>query len=264
MIRIGVVGGGTVGTALARCFLEHADVRVYDVMPQRRTHSLMEALYADLIFICLPTPQKPDSLEADTSAIDDFFRLQRGSKLNWVLRSTVPIGTTRRLREEYALPNLIHSPEFLTARVSLIDAIMPARNIIGGPECEATGELTRLYYHRFPGVPVYHMTSDESEAVKLICNGFFTAKVVFFSTMRELADKLGLDWEAVMEGVMSCGRIAHSHVSVPGPSGKRFAGGHCLPKDFANLTDCFEKAGLGDTFLRAMHDYNRRMWESQE
>lgn len=255
-MKLGIVGAGVVGRATARCFMENSEVRVYDVMKERATHSLEEVLESELVFLCLPTPQKEGSLECDTSAIDDFFKKLNLTSLtagrgNFVLRSTVSIGTTRRLREHYGVDNLVHSPEFLTARCAVTDAQIPARNIVGGAgfgareeRFDPTHPLVDLYIKRFPGVPIHLMTSDESEAVKLFLNSFFAVKVSYFNEVRELTDKLGLDWDSVLAGVLSDGRIAHAHTQVPGPDGKYGYGGSCLPKDIANLIDCSQKAGL--------------------
>lgn len=259
-MRLGVVGNGVVGHALARAFIEHVDeVRVHDRAPERSTHPLADALECDLIMVALPSPQKENSLACDTSAIDDFFASQRGSLKNYVLRSTVPVGTTRMLREKYALPNLCHSPEFLTSRVAITDAQIPARNIVGGPagetsRCEQL--LAGLYRKRFPGVPVHVLTSDESEAVKLCVNSFFLTKIAFFNECRAFCDALALDWEAVLAGVLSDGRIAHSHAKVPGPDGRFGAGGACLIKDTADLITCIESQGLSAAVTRAAYERN--------
>ncbi len=263
-LKLGVVGGGTVGRATARAFVEHvAEVRTWKV------------LECDLIMVCLPTPQKKDSLECDLTAIEDFFGAHGREQptRNYVLRSTVPIGTTRRLREQYGLVNLVHSPEFLTSRCAVTDAQMPSRNIIGGyyegPDKDnrysisKPGEsLKQVYLTRFPGVPVFGMTSDESEAVKLFTNAAFAVKVSLFNEFRCLADKLGLGWDTVLKGILSDGRVGHSHTSVPGPDGKRgFAiGSGCLEKDLANLINCMatsiNQGAAVDSICLAAHDRN--------
>lgn len=240
-MKLGVVGGGCVGHATARAFIEHVDeVRVWDVVKERATHTFADVLYSDLIFICLPE-----------TAVDGFFEQvnQYGSlwlKKNFVIKSTVPIGTTRRLREKYGLESVCHSPEFLTARCSVTDAQIPARNIIGDPliakdwvPCSRL--LHGLYSKRFPGVPNYLMTCEESEAVKLLTNGFFAVKLAYWNECRHLADAHGMDWERVMAAVLADGRIAHAHTRVPGHDGRGF-GGACLPKDLANLIHCLESA----------------------
>lgn len=238
---IGVVGGGVVGSAVARTYLEWCDVRVWDILPGRRTVGDPKlVLDCDIVFVCLPTPQKPSSLECDTQHVKRFFHslhYHYQNHVNFILRSTVPIGFTKRIRERCALDNLVHSPEFLTARTAHTDAMIPSRNIIGAPH--GTGVMERLlesvYQARFPGVPTLCMNSDESEAVKLFLNSFFAVKVAFFNECRCFADKLGLDWERVMEGVLSDGRISHAHTKVPGPDGNFGFGGTCLPKDLASL-----------------------------
>lgn len=248
-MKIGIIGGGVVGHATARAFMEHAEVRVFDLIVERRTHEVGDVIACDLIFICLPTPQKSNSIECDTSAIDGFFKWLMtkdsvyGSR-NFVLRSTVPIGATRRLRDQFMLPNIVHSPEFLTARCAVIDAQIPARNIVGYPAQSGRGLacitpltqfLIKTYESRFPGVPVLRMSSDESEAVKLGLNSFFAIKLAYFNELRAVCDKIGLNWDSVRAGILSDGRVAHSHTQVPGPDGKRGFGGTCLPKDLANL-----------------------------
>lgn len=258
-MRIGIVGNGVVGHATSRCWMEFADVRVYDVRPERATHSLSEVLDSEITFLCLPTPQLPDGLAADVSAIDGFLDPLRGFTRPLVLKSTVPIGTTRRLARQYNLPNLVHSPEFLTARCAVADAMTPARNIVGG--CEQTAAtvcyLAHLYRTRFPGVPVHVMTSDESEAVKLFQNSFFATKIAFFNELHMLTMALGLDWHVIRDAVLADGRIAHAHTHSPGPDGKFGFGGSCLPKDLASLIDCMEQADATPTICQAVLERNR-------
>jgi UDPglucose 6-dehydrogenase len=262
-MRLGIVGGGTVGHATARAYFGHVEeVRVYDVVDERRTHSLDETLDCGLVMVCLPTPQKEGSLECDTSAVDNFFRVRHGAHrrdVNWVLRSTVPVGTTRRLRERYDLPNLVHSPEFLSARTAALDAQMPARNVIGserglascGPETAVTANpvaLHNLYARRFPGVPIHHMTSDESEAVKLFQNAFSAVKIACFNEFHAFASRLGLDWPRVREALLAGGWISPAHTQVPGPDGKFGFGGACLPKDLASFVHQMEQTTVWEQY----------------
>ena len=254
-MRIGVVGGGVVGRATARCFMEHGEVRVYDTMPDRATHSLFDTLDTDLIFVCLPTPQRENN-SCDTSAITNFLGTSP-RELNYVLRSTVPVGYTRTIRDLYKLPNLVHSPEFLTARCAITDAQLPARNIVGYPEYpspKAWHPVAGLYATRFPGVPIHYMQSDESEAVKLFTNGYGATMVALFNEFYSLCEARGMDWDRVLAGLLSDGRIPHSWTRVPGPDGRRGFGGECLPKDLANLIAC-----LGDEAMvtLAAHRRNR-------
>jgi UDPglucose 6-dehydrogenase len=248
---IGIIGGGVVGQATARCYLEHVkEVRVWDKEPTRRTHAMVDLLNADLIFVCVPETQLEDVM-LDFKSCCAF-----GSPcdFNIVIKSTCPIGTTRRLAKQYKLANLVHSPEFLTTRCAMIDAQMPARNIIGNPALQRFAESptgitsSETYnccvtvYHelltaRFPGVLTHYMTSDESEAVKLMTNAFFATKVTFFNEMNLLCAKMGLEWETVLAGILSDGRIAHAHTKVPGPDGRYGFGGACLAKDVQTLIE---------------------------
>lgn len=239
-LRIGVIGLGIVGHAQARAWSEWADVRCHDMMPERSTHSLAQTLDCDFTFVTLPTPQAKDG-SADITAVAELCSSISGSRANLVLRSTVPIGTTRSLSRKYNLPSILHCPEFLTARCAVADAMTPSRTIIGWPDGDPQRHnqppAVRTYgdavKKRFPGVPVFVMTSDASEAVKLIQNSFFGVKLAFFNEMRTMTDKLSICWDDVMAGVLSDGRIAHAHTMVPGRCGTfGFAGG-CLPGSYA-------------------------------
>lgn len=257
MVSIGIVGGGTIGRATARSFMEHAEVKVYDALPERRTHTLQEAAGCDFVMLCLPTPQAQD-LSCDTRILDLVIE-NLPKTLNIVIRSTVPIGFT----DKYNLngyTNIVHWPEFLTARCSITDAQLPARNIVGGAQNSCKTNLGRLLFQRFPGVPVLYCSSAESEMAKLMCNSFFAHKISFFNEMHRLAEAVGADWDQVLRAVLSDGRISHSHTSVPGPDGKFGFGGACLPKDLANLLTSMREVNVDCTVSQAVLDRN---WEDR-
>lgn len=253
-MRIGVIGGGVVGRATARAFLEHvSEVRVHDAVKERSTHTKEEVLGCDLAFVCINTPALPCGA-CDLGPLLRFFESVAGLDTYFVLRSTVPVGTTRRIVDSYRV-RICHSPEFLTARCSVADAQLPARNIVGVVNKNGDGGLGALYRERFPGVRCIHMTSDESEAVKLFQNSLFAVKVSLFNELHAFAAEKGLDWSRVLSALMADGRIAHAHTKVPGPSGHFGFGGDCLPKDIASLA-----AQMGDeaTILRAAIARNER------
>src|SRR5688572_27823873 len=108
-LTTGIIGNGVVGQATGRSYLEHVkEVRCFDVLAERRTHSWEDTLRSDIVFICLPTPQRQNSLECDTDYLEDFF-VQAAAfhpDAHYVIRSTVPIGFTSKMREKYNLPNL--------------------------------------------------------------------------------------------------------------------------------------------------------------
>lgn len=256
--RVGIVGGGVVGQATAKSFFEHVkEVQVYDVSPVRRTHnSLLHVLESDLVFICLPSPQKEDDLGLDVTIIYDFFAElavkypHRLSQFHFVLKSTVPIGTTLHLARTYGM-DIVHSPEFLTARCAVLDAQIPNRNIIGSNDrlSDTTGRLYKLYTQRFPHVPIVHCTSSESEAVKLFTNAFFATKVAFWNEMSLIAKRLKLDWTTLIDTILLDGRIHPSHTTVPGPDGQFGFGGTCLPKDLSEVAVTLKNLGWGDVFV---------------
>lgn len=273
-MKIGVIGVGVVGSATANAFREHVDeVRCWDGKDERCTHSLHDTVCgSNLVFICLPTPQKINGLGCDTSAIDELFHQMAilSPNTNFVLRSTVPVGYTSRSRKVYSLLNLVHSPEFLTARTADYDAANPARMIIGADQpydnttpltqnpvalhnlyakvwskgWDCTDPMDPSYQYPCDPVPIYHMTSDESEFVKLMQNAFSAAKVALFNEFRCFSDKRGLDWERCLAALLAGGWINPQHTNVPGPDGRRGFGGSCLPKDTNNLIACGEDIGV--------------------
>lgn len=237
---IGVVGGGVVGRAIARSYFEFCETRVFDIDPNRATHTYEQSLEADVIFLCLPTPAVKSGMGINTSVLDAFFNANVGSAKNFVIRSTTPIGYTKRTAETYRLPNLLHSPEFLTSRCSMVDAMMPSRSLIGVPlflnrGTDSQMTLLKLYKKRFPEAYLEVFTSDETEAVKLFTNAFFADKIAIMNEFKTLCDKLGLSWGDVRNAMLMDGRIHPSHTQVPGPDGQLGFGGSCLPKDLSEM-----------------------------
>lgn len=259
-MKIGVVGGGVTGSATAAAWRGHCDeVRVYDTDPARRTcDDAFTALKCDAVFVCLPE-----------TAVDGFFGAvtvgghdDRKTR-NYVLRSTVPVGTTRRLAERYGLPNLVHSPEFLTERTAAEDAANPRLNVVGVPavqwRCKDVAPVTsleELYGIRWPGVPVRVMTSDASELVKLATNSFFATKVAFWNEIESYCRAAGVDYETVRAACVAEGRVGDLHTRVPGPDGERGFGGKCLPKDLVQLIGCLHESDAETIILRAVHRRN--------
>ena len=252
-MKLGIIGHGIVGSATAHAFCGH-DVRCWDVAPGKATHHLSEAMEADLVFVCLPTPQREGELRSDLSALEHFFSTATKFR-NYVLRSTVPVGTTRRIRETYGILNVVHWPEFLTMRTAKEDAVNPRRNVVGSPTrdglTEAGCELANLLLEEFPKTPLHTMSSDESEAVKLFQNAFSACKVSIFNELRTFADKRGLDWNRVLEALLAGGWINPAHTAVPGADGLRGWGGSCFPKDLASLESQMTDDELLVTMLTA-------------
>jgi len=267
--KIGVIGGGFVGSAIVRGFVEYVDdISVYDINPKLSTSTFEDVISSDFVFMCLPTPMESvEGGDADLSIVhsvfDDIFSSDHNRDALFILKSTVPIGTTADLCKKYKTSNIVHSPEFLTARCALIDFITPARNIVGA-DISVAQKLKELYDYRFPGAETMIMTSNESEMVKYVANTFFATKVLFFNEMRLLSDKLELDWEKLMRGVLSDGRIGQSHHKVPGPDGHRGVGGACFAKDINALIKTFEKNGLDPKIIKSVWEQNLLVREDRD
>lgn len=249
-MKVGIVGNGVVGSATARVWLEHCEeVRVYDVVPEKRTHSLAETVGdSDVIFVCLPTPEMPDG-NLGTDVVESFFQWvaqeSGGDGEPWkeskifALRSTMPIGGTRRIADAYGIRSMIYYPEFLTARCSFADAANPSRNLLGFDLGGFSDwlKLSNILIRRYPGVKMRSGSFEQVEAAKLFTNAFFAVKVAFFNEIEEVAGSLGLNWKSIHEMMLADGRINPSHTMVPGPDGKRGFGGACLPKDLAQVAN---------------------------
>ena len=137
--------------------------------------------------------------------------------------------------------DIIFNPEFLTEKSARMDFLTQSRIVLGGENKEVLKKVEELYLNRFKNQNVIVMNSVSSELVKYFCNIFFAVKVSFANEMFAIAEGIGADWEKVLQGVLSDGRIADTHLNVPGPDGKKGFGGSCFPKDInALITFCNE------------------------
>ncbi len=252
-MNLGIIGKGFVGNAIFQGLNHYYTLKVYDIDPKKSTHTLDEVIKCDLVFLSIPTPMRKETGECDLSYIESVFKKvdKNSTSCIFAIKSTVPVGTTKKLNEKYPKIKIIHSPEFLTARTAATDFICPSRHIIGGDPENGTDKLKQIYEERFPGVPCQTMTSDESEFVKYFANCFFATKVSYFNEMAIFARAQNLDWEKIIEGVMSDGRIGISHYQVPGFDGNPGFGGTCFPKDINALIKSFEKCGIDPVLLKA-------------
>ena len=257
---IGVVGNGFVGNAIAKGFQDKLEVRIYDIDKNKSTHSYMDALMSDYIFVCLPTPMiSVDGGKCNLSILEDFFDdIPSTIDGTFIIKSTVPIGTTDKFIKRYTHLKIIHNPEFLTAANAEHDFINSDRHVIGGDKRIAYG-LEKIYEHCFPGIPVYIMKSNESEAVKYFANCFLASKVIIFNEMKILCDNIkGTDYNTIIEAVVSDSRIGESHTSVPGPDGEYGFGGTCFPKDINALIHTMEENGIDPLVLKSVWEQNKK------
>lgn len=260
---IGVVGNGVVGSAIIRGLLEHCgEMRVYDVVPEKCTHDLPHVMACDFVFASVPTNASKDGY--DLTHLKDFFGKIRGHGGRVVLKSTVLPGTTDWLAKEYGIPQLVFSPEHLTARCSYLDFQCPSRNIVGytrGVECsiDAAHDLVELYEKRFPGVPCLLMSAASAEMSKLAVNTLFATSVLMWNHIYDLCQAANCEFEAVQRGILTDGRVPHSHCEPIPPSGQRGAGGYCLQKELAAFAALQRKLGVESDMMTAADRYNRKL-----
>ena len=259
---IGIVGNGFVGNAVYQNVSDKAPPKVYDVDPNRSFNTLEEVLDQQYIFVCLPTPMKMDG-SCDLSILDSFFAGIKQEEYVvretvFIIKSTVPIGTTKAYAEKYEFLTIAHNPEFLTARNAVVDFANAQRTVIGGDQY-ASRDAANFYYRFFHETPVITMSSDESEAVKYFSNTFLAYKVAYFNKIYDMCEKVGMDYKNVVEGVTADSRIGKSHTKVPGIDNDRGFGGTCFPKDLNSLIVQMESAGINADMFREIWKYNQEI-----
>ncbi len=255
--RVGVLGGGFVGSAVAFGFGSsnghQFDVKIYDIDPTRSTHSFDQmSKESDFIFACLPTPQSDngaidlkyieEGIESLSKAIDPFNQ-------TIIVKSTVIPGTCRRLSKKYGI-NIVSNPEFLTERRAKWDFINAAQVVIGSDEKDSAAKVKSLYEKRFSSQKYIVTDSITSEFIKYMLNCFFSIKISFMNEMFQIGTNFGADWDAAVRGLVGDSRVADSHVTVPGPDGLLGFGGHCFPKDLNAMIKFGERLGVDPKVMR--------------
>jgi len=259
-MKIGIIGNGFVGNAIFQNFKDKVQTRVFDVEPKRCNNTLEDALDTNLIFICLPTPMKENG-ECNLSFILNFFdKVKVKEHVNplFVIKSTVPVGTTERLCDMRQDLRIVHNPEFLTAVNAVEDFKNSDRNILGGKQ-EWCLELRNFYLNHFPSIPIQIVKSSESELIKYFCNSFLASKVAFFNNLYEICEKLQLDFDSVKTGVVSDKRIGQHHTKVPGPDGLMGFGGYCFPKDINALINTLKEKQIDSSLFDTVWQYNKKV-----
>ena len=177
---VGIIGNGFVGNAIYINLNDKVDIKVFDVDPNKSINTLDNVLDSDLMFVCLPTPMSCGGV-CDVSFVFDFFKTVQ-SKGIFILKSTVPIGTTEKLCKMRPDLKIIHNPEFLTAVNASEDFLNSDRTILGGDVlwCEIVKEFFLKY---FPNSPIQIVASGESETIKYFSNCFLASKIAFFNNL---------------------------------------------------------------------------------
>ena len=258
-MKIGIVGNGFVGNALYQTFKDKVVTKVFDTKTEKSLNTFDETINCDIVFVCLPTPMAEDG-QCNLSEVNNFFDTiepKNGDAL-YVIKSTVPIGTTELISRRRSDLRIVHNPEFLTAVNSVEDFQNAQRHIIGGSQ-ECCHQLKEFYNKMFPYTPVQIVKSKESETIKYFANSFLASKVALFNVLYDICEHFSLDYESVRDGVCSDQRIGDSHSKVPGPDGLRGFGGYCFPKDINALIHTLRHESIDPSVLSTIWSYNRRV-----
>jgi UDPglucose 6-dehydrogenase len=247
--KIGIVGLGFVGSAIAESMEGMANLVLVDKDPSRGTHTFKDLADCEGVFVCVPTPMSTDG-KCDTGILEYVLIQLKDYKGVIISKCTAPPSVYQALNDQY--PNLVHAPEFLTAANAVRDYANGKFAIIGGSVGAYQRDAERIIrFGQTALEQVQHCTIQEAALSKYAINSFLSTKVTFMNELYALATKTGQDYNKIANMVAMDSRIGNSHMKVPGPDGEFGFGGMCFPKDTSALLKYAEQQGVQMNVLDA-------------